>query len=153
MEGELNLMVKLILSIVLGGFVGLLCFLYNGVLMKPKKLRLKLEKQGIKGPCPSLLYGNIHEMRRIQLEALSAASSTQKDHQAAIAHDWFPTLFPYLDKWRNEYGRCSLYHSVITCLDSTTHYPPVLPLGKQEHGVLQPSTAFSGQDSYCVCKC
>ncbi|KAK6285333.1 hypothetical protein POUND7_011512 [Theobroma cacao] len=109
MEGELNLMVKLILSIVLGGFVGLLCFLYNGVLMKPKKLRLKLEKQGIKGPCPSLLYGNIHEMRRIQLEALSAASSTQKDHQAAIAHDWFPTLFPYLDKWRNEYGSVFLY--------------------------------------------
>ncbi|EOX96547.1 Cytochrome P450, putative isoform 1 [Theobroma cacao] len=107
MEGELNLMVKLILSIVLGGFVGLLCFLYNGVLMKPKKLRLKLEKQGIKGPCPSLLYGNIHEMRRIQLEALSAASSTQKDHQAAIAHDWFPTLFPYLDKWRNEYDYSS----------------------------------------------
>ncbi|XWS45786.1 hypothetical protein CRYUN_Cryun14cG0009200 [Craigia yunnanensis] len=95
MEGELNLLVKLILSIVLGGFVWLLFHLYNGVLAKPKKLRLKLQNQGIKGPCPFFIWENIHEMRRIQLQALSAANSRQKDRKAVIAHDWFPTLFPF----------------------------------------------------------
>ena len=132
MEGKLNLMGKLILSIVLGGFAGLLFHLYSGVLLKPKKLRLKLQNQGIKGPCPSFLYGNIHEMRRIRLQALSAANSTQKDQKAAIAHDWFPTLFPHLEKWRNEYGRCSL---IILLLDSTTNNPPFFPLRCKEHGV------------------
>ncbi|XVF73554.1 hypothetical protein PTKIN_Ptkin12aG0211300 [Pterospermum kingtungense] len=111
MEGELGLMVfKLILSVVLGGFVGLLFHLYNRVLLKPKRLRLKLQNEGINGPSPSFLYGNIHEMRRIQLQALSAAAnSAQKNQKAAIAHDWFPTLFPYLEKWRNEFGSVFLY--------------------------------------------
>lgn len=111
MEGELSVMVKLILSVVLGGILGLLFHLYNGVLLKPKKLRLKLQNQGINGPYPSFLYGNIHEMRRIQLQASSSAanSTTKDDNKAAIAHDWFPTLFPHLEKWRNEYGSVFLY--------------------------------------------
>lgn len=110
MEGELSVMVKLILSVVLGGILGLLFHLYNGVFLKPKKLRLKLQNQGINGPYPSFLYGNIHEMRRIQLQASSSAanSTTTDDNKTAIAHDWFPTLFPHLEKWRNEYGNCSL---------------------------------------------
>ena len=60
MEGKLNLMGKLILSIVLDGFVGdlgLLFHLYNGVLVKPKKLRLKLQNQGIKGLYPFFYMG------------------------------------------------------------------------------------------------
>ncbi|KAB2052221.1 hypothetical protein ES319_A12G105000v1 [Gossypium barbadense] len=99
----------LILSVVLTGFVGLLFHLYNGVLLKPKKLRLKLQNQGIKGPCPSFLSGNIHEMKRIQLQALSTAKSAHKDLKPYFSHHWFPTLYPYLDKWRNEYGSMFLY--------------------------------------------
>ncbi|XP_022756881.1 cytochrome P450 714C2-like isoform X1 [Durio zibethinus] len=129
MEGKLDLMVKLILSIVLGAFVGLLFHLCNGVFVKPKKLRLKLQNQGIKGPYPSFLYGNIHEMRRIQLQALSAANSTQKDQKAAIAHDWFPTLFPYLDKWRNEYGSVFLYSTGNIQLLCTTDMEMVKEIG------------------------
>ncbi|XWS77351.1 hypothetical protein CRYUN_Cryun01aG0253800 [Craigia yunnanensis] len=77
-------------------------------------------------------------MRRIRLQALSAANSTQKDQKAAIAHDWFPTLFPHLEKWRNEYVRCSL---IILLLDSTTNTPPFFPLRCKEHGILQSSRA------------
>ncbi|KAG8475030.1 hypothetical protein CXB51_031808 [Gossypium anomalum] len=82
----------LILSVVLTGFVGLLFHLYNGVLLKPKKLRLKLQNQGIKGPCPSFLYGNIHEMKRIQLQALATAKSAHKDLKPDFSHHWVYVL-------------------------------------------------------------
>ncbi|KAH1073383.1 hypothetical protein J1N35_025711 [Gossypium stocksii] len=119
----------LILSVVLTGFVGLLFHLYNGVLLKPKKLRLKLQNQGIKGPCPSFLYGNIHEMKRIQLQALSTAKSAHKDLKTDFSHHWFPTLFPYLDKWRNEYGSMFLYSTGNLQLLCTTDMEMVKEIG------------------------
>ncbi|MBA0772354.1 hypothetical protein Gotri_007745 [Gossypium trilobum] len=119
----------LILSVVLTGFVGLLFHLYSGVLLKPKKLRLKLQNQGIKGPCPSFLYGNIHEMKRIQLQALSTAKSAHKDLKPDFSHHWFPTLFPYLDKWRNEYGSMFLYSTGNLQLLCTTDMEMVKEIG------------------------
>ncbi|KAE8667359.1 CYP714C2 protein [Hibiscus syriacus] len=122
MEEGLDLMLKVISSVVLAGFLGLLFRSYNDVLLKPKKLRLKLEKQGIRGPSPSFLYGNIHEIKRIQLQA-------QKDVKAAISHDWFPNLFPFLDKWINEYGSVFLYSTGNLQLLCTTDMEMVKEIG------------------------
>ncbi|GMI74384.1 cytochrome P450, family 714, subfamily A, polypeptide 1, EUI-like p450 A1 [Hibiscus trionum] len=125
MEEGLDLMLKLVSSVVLAGFLGLLLHFYNAVLLKPNKLRLKLQNQGVRGPSPSFFYGNIHEMTRIKLEAQSA----QKDVKAAISHDWFPTLFPFLDKWRNQYGSVFLYSTGHLQLLCTTDLEMVKEIG------------------------
>ncbi|GLT39661.1 hypothetical protein SLA2020_138410 [Shorea laevis] len=105
MEDEVDLKVKLILAVALGGSAVLLLWLYNVMVVKTHRLRLKLQNQGIRGPCPSFLLGNIPDMRRIQTQA----QSLQKDDHSSIAHDWLSTLLPYFGKWRNEYGPVFMY--------------------------------------------
>ncbi|CAB4299785.1 unnamed protein product [Prunus armeniaca] len=92
---------KMIVSVLLGGLVLLLLYLYESLVLKQKRLRSKLEKQGIRGPSPSsILLGNIPEMKRmVKLEVMKS-----KDRHLSIAHDWPSKLFPYLLQWRNEYG-------------------------------------------------
>ncbi|KAH0980695.1 hypothetical protein GBA52_007872 [Prunus armeniaca] len=103
---------KIMLSVLFGGFVLLLAYLYESLVLKSKRLRLKLEKQGIRGPSPSsILLGNIPDTNRIKLKEmkLRAAKETRsgsisKDHPLTIAHDLTSTLFPHLVQWRNDYG-------------------------------------------------
>ena len=107
-------MAKIILSVVVGGFILLLVHLFNLLILKPKLLRAKLQRQGIRGPSPSFLFGNITEMNRIQLQLHSTPNATSTsttkehvfefDHPVAIAHNWPSTLFPHLERWRNQYG-------------------------------------------------
>ena len=108
MEEELILATKIILSVFLGGLVVLLLHLYDSLLVKPKKLRSMLQKQGINGPPPSFLLGNIPDMKRIKLkmQAATATTTPKENHNnvVPIAHDWPSTNFPYLEQWRKEYG-------------------------------------------------
>ncbi|KAM3685590.1 hypothetical protein ACJW31_11G129800 [Castanea mollissima] len=114
MEANPVLMAKITVSVVIGGFIVLLMQLYNLLVLKPKLLRAKLQRQGIRGPSPSFFFGNIPEMKRIQLQVHSTPKTTatnEYDHPDAIAHDWPSTLFPHLEQWRNEYGPIFLYSS------------------------------------------
>ncbi|KAJ0112772.1 hypothetical protein Patl1_00058 [Pistacia atlantica] len=103
---ELSLMGKMILSVVVGGLVGLFLYLYNVMLLKPKILRSKLTKQGIRGPSPSFLLGNIPEMKKIQLQVIS---EQQNKAALSLAHNWPSTVFPFFEKWTDEYGPMFLY--------------------------------------------
>ncbi|KAG9157621.1 hypothetical protein Leryth_014133 [Lithospermum erythrorhizon] len=81
--------------------------LYNAFVFKPRKLRSKLQTQGIKGPSPSsLLYGNIPEIRAIQLQT---AKNMQDSVSSAISHSWPASVFPHIEQWRNEYGSVFIY--------------------------------------------
>ncbi|RVW24137.1 Cytochrome P450 714C2 [Vitis vinifera] len=51
--------VKLFISIALVGVLGLFFRLYNALVVKPKKLRSILRNQGISGPPPSFLLGQV----------------------------------------------------------------------------------------------
>ena len=100
-------MAKITVSVVTGGFIVLLMQLYNLLVLKPKLLRAILQRQGIRGPSPSFFFGNIPEMKRIQLQVHATPKTTatkECDHPDAIAHDWPSTIFPHLEQWRNEYG-------------------------------------------------
>jgi hypothetical protein len=98
-------MEKITVSVILGGLLVMLVHLYKLLILKPKLLRGKLERQGIKGPSPSFLFGNIPEMKRSKLQLHSTPTTAADDSLvAAIAHDWPSTVFPYLAQWRNEYG-------------------------------------------------
>ncbi|KAG5558197.1 hypothetical protein RHGRI_008203 [Rhododendron griersonianum] len=76
----------------------LACLLFNHVWLKPQRVRWKLQKQGIRGPQPSVLYGNVPEIQRIQ-----AAAKKAENGGVLVAHDYTSNLFPYLEQWRKEY--------------------------------------------------
>ncbi|KAK8518618.1 hypothetical protein V6N13_018100 [Hibiscus sabdariffa] len=122
MEEGGDFMLKLISSVVLAGFLALLLHFYNDLLLKPRKLRLKLQNQGIRGPPPSFLYGNIHQMTRIPLQS-------PQIHNPVISHHWFPTLFPFLHKWTNQYGPVFLYSTGHLQLLCTTDLETVKEIG------------------------
>ncbi|RVW95239.1 Cytochrome P450 714C2 [Vitis vinifera] len=65
---------RIIVSAVLGGVLGLFIYLYTTLFLQPRRLQSKLRRQGIRGPPPSFLFGNIAEMKKIQLHAHSTAA-------------------------------------------------------------------------------
>ena len=75
MEANPILMAKITVSVVIGGFIVLIMALYNLLVLKPKLLGAKLQRQGIRGPSPSFFFGNIPEMKRIQLQVYSTPRS------------------------------------------------------------------------------
>lgn len=117
MEAEAAVAAKVIVSVLLGGFLVLFLYLCELVLLRPRGLRSKLGKQGIRGPPPSFLLGNLSAIKRLQSKGHSTATKTAdptKLHHdgdvASIDHEWHSKIFPYIEQWRNEYGRFTLLH-------------------------------------------
>ena len=91
--------------------VAVVVHFYYGVWRRTAEIRRKLRAQGVTGPPPSLLYGNLPEMQEIQLEAAAAAMASPPHHASVIvAHDYTSTLFPYFVKWRKQYGIIYYYY-------------------------------------------
>lgn len=76
-------------------------------MVEPNKIRLMLVKQGIRGPSPSFLLGNISEIRRIQIDEASRAANDTKSEK--ISHSWSPSVFAYLHQYINQYGNVSFF--------------------------------------------
>lgn len=91
-----NVLTSLILGAIFLVFVRVL----EASVLKPRRLRSRIAKQGIRGPAPSLLYGNIHEIKMIA----ESQKPMEKKSPEKLVHDWFPAVFPHLEQWRNEYG-------------------------------------------------
>ncbi|KAL6291248.1 hypothetical protein ACE6H2_008758 [Prunus campanulata] len=101
---EVSFVLKLLSSLAAAGLVGFLLHLYNTVWLKSERLRRKLRVQGIKGPTPSFLYGNLPEMQKIQHQLPNTPN-----HSEFVAHDYTSTLFPYFEHWRKQYGQIYTY--------------------------------------------
>ncbi|CAB4312311.1 unnamed protein product [Prunus armeniaca] len=95
---------KMLMSLVLLGFIGLLVRLYNGLVAKPKKLRSLLTKQGISGPPPTLLLGNIMEIKKSR-----DSSNVSREGEAPTTHNCAALLFPFFEKWRKQYGEVFVF--------------------------------------------
>ncbi|QCD77939.1 cytokinin trans-hydroxylase [Vigna unguiculata] len=93
------------MSIVFLGFAGLLCYLYTSFVEKPKRLRSKLMKQGINGPPPTILVGNILELKKARSDTSKPSSSSK----IPSSHNCAALLLPLFDKWRNEYGQVFMF--------------------------------------------
>lgn len=115
MEAELAVAAKMIvLSLFVGGFMFFISYLCELLLLRPKSIRSKLEKQGIRGPPPSFLIGNLPEMKRLQSkkgQSTETKTDDDDDHAASISHQWHLKLFPHIEQWRNEFGMCGLLSS------------------------------------------
>lgn len=91
---------KLILhSVYLGGFLVWLLHLFELVVLRPKRLRSKLQKQGIEGPPPSFLLGNLPAMRKSLIQHKTQSSTETRtscdvDVASCISHEWPSKLFP-----------------------------------------------------------
>ncbi|EOY29240.1 hypothetical protein QUC31_020891 [Theobroma cacao] len=101
---EFLLLFRTLSSLALAGVVCYVFHQYCKSWLKSRRLRRKLCMQGIRGPPPSFLYGNVAEMQQIQLQAKKTRS-----HSEIVGHDYTSTLFPYLDHWRKEYGQIYTY--------------------------------------------
>nr|CAB3490753.1 unnamed protein product [Digitaria exilis] len=80
----------------------LFSYLCTSLWLRPARLRRKLRSQGVKGPKPSFLFGNIPEMRKIQKQLVGS------EQEQEGAKDWFSsnyvaTLFPYFLHWSRVY--------------------------------------------------
>ncbi|KAK3443992.1 hypothetical protein EUGRSUZ_B04030 [Eucalyptus grandis] len=94
---------KVLISIAVVGVIGVFLRLYNALVVKPEKLRSLLRKQGINGPPPAFLLGNIMEIKKARSSSSSSAPKTAPG-QPPARHDCAAVLFPFFDKWRKQYG-------------------------------------------------
>ncbi|KAJ4720279.1 Cytochrome P450 [Melia azedarach] len=101
--GKLDVL-RMISTVLVIGIALLFIHLYKTVWLKSERVRRKLRVQGIKGPPPSIIYGNLPEMQKIQSDTKAAAAATD-----IVAHDYTCTLFPYFEQWRKQYGSVYTY--------------------------------------------
>ncbi|CAN2060040.1 unnamed protein product [Malus fusca] len=123
---------KVLLSLVLLGFIGLVARLYNGLVAKPKRLRSLLTKQN-NGPLPTILLGNILEIKKARgssnnngerptcLLLKSAMVPCGQAGDLLYIRDWYilsanttshncaALLFPFIEKWRKLYGEVFVF--------------------------------------------
>ncbi|XP_015068173.1 cytochrome P450 714A1-like [Solanum pennellii] len=86
--------------------IGVFYMLFNTLWLKSsERLRWKLKKQGIYGPKPSFLYGNVAEMQKIQ----ASSPNNNNVYAECVAHDYTSSLFPYFEQWRKIYGPVFTY--------------------------------------------
>ncbi|XP_047947610.1 cytochrome P450 714C2-like [Salvia hispanica] len=86
----------MLVSTIVAVVLGLIVHLYISVVAKPSKIQKALNKQGIKGPPPKILLGNILEIKKSR----DAAANTPSEalHNTA-------SVFPFLEEWRKQYGK------------------------------------------------
>ncbi|KAJ6841804.1 SPX domain-containing membrane protein-like [Iris pallida] len=80
-------------------------YLYTVLWLRPQRILHVLKKQGIDGPRPRFLSGNLSEMRRMTL--MAAKNIGGDDHP--MNQDYAKTLFPYMYQWRKTYGQTFVF--------------------------------------------
>lgn len=99
---DFHFLFKAFLSVALVGVLGLFFHLYNTLVSKPEKLRSALKRQGVSGPRPTLLLGNILEIKKARDSAAKASINGPP-----ASHNCGDTLLPFFDQWRKQYGKNS----------------------------------------------
>ncbi|KAH6766105.1 hypothetical protein C2S52_017088 [Perilla frutescens var. hirtella] len=96
---------KLFVSTTVAAVLWLLFRLYNAVVAQPQKLRSTLRRQGLSGPPPTFLLGNILEMKRARDAAAKAATVVGPP----TSHNCEAALLPFFDEWRKQYGNVFMF--------------------------------------------
>ncbi|KAL5192504.1 Cytochrome P450 714A1 [Glycine soja] len=106
---EFFLAMKLVFSVAVVGILSWILSVYGNLWHESQRLRKRLQMQGIKGPPPSFLHGNLPDMQRIQSQAKAASTCNSDLSDQFLAHDYTATLFPYFEHWRKQYGLLYTY--------------------------------------------
>ncbi|KAJ6803684.1 cytochrome P450 714B3-like [Iris pallida] len=94
-----------LLSAVLIPSLSFALYLYTVLRLRPQRILRALNEQGIDGPRPHFLSGNLSEMRRATL----AARKLNADCDEPMNQDYAKTIFPYLHQWRKTYGQTFVF--------------------------------------------
>ncbi|XP_057799317.1 cytochrome P450 714C2-like isoform X2 [Salvia miltiorrhiza] len=94
MGASKKMWVATVFSLVLG-FIVVRLYIY--LVIKPTKIRKILKQQGIHGPPPKILLGNVLEIKKSR-DAAPANSAPPTLHDTA-------SVFPFLEQWRKQYGQ------------------------------------------------
>ncbi|XP_069143104.1 cytochrome P450 714C2 isoform X2 [Solanum lycopersicum] len=140
-----------LLIVLCGSVVLSFAYLTNFLLLHPRKLRSKLQSQGIKGPSsPSFfLHGNIKK------QATPEENNNQELEQNK--HTWPFRVFSHIKQWQIEYGSIFMYSSGTTQILCVTDADMVkeisLNQGKpsylsKDHGPLLGQGIFSSNGPY-----
>ncbi|KAE8683224.1 Detected protein of confused Function [Hibiscus syriacus] len=100
------MLLRVVSTLLFIGSIGVIVRLHNSLVLTPGRQRSKLQKQGIRGPPPSILVGNLLQMGK---KTESKDSSTTLDGKQAITHSCCSDVLPFLDKWRRQYGPTFLF--------------------------------------------
>ncbi|KAL3531004.1 hypothetical protein ACH5RR_010326 [Cinchona calisaya] len=117
---EVQVLVKIVISIAIIGGVGLFLRLYRALVSKPEKLRLALRKQGINGPPPTILLGNILEIKRLR-----SATSKHPTCGAPTEHNCSNALFQFFEQWQKKYGDVFMFSLGNTLILHVTNHEMV----------------------------
>ena len=96
---------KVVISVAVLAFLGLFVRLYNAIVVKPRKLRSLLRRQGINGPKRSLLLGNIREVKKARIATVKSPAG-----ENPVYHNGAAAVFPFLENWRKKYGKLDAYN-------------------------------------------
>lgn len=100
MEVQLLLPSRVLLTVLLVGLFSLVVRLCNALVLEPKRLRSLLAKQGIKGPPPTFLLGNLLDISRATPKHSEPPPTGEKE----IVHNCAAVITPFLQQWSKEYG-------------------------------------------------
>ncbi|MBA0836183.1 hypothetical protein Goarm_008417 [Gossypium armourianum] len=79
-------------------------YLFDVLWLNGENRRLNLRRQGIEGPLPVFLLGNVPEMKRM----LSSAEKLQAEDPLS-SHHRLMLLFPYFMQWTKQFGQSFLF--------------------------------------------
>lgn len=94
---ELPMVVKVFMSLAFLAVFGLFIRLYDGLVKNPKRVRSILSKQGIDGPLPTFLLGNVWKMKKAMSRKGKAPAK-----KAPVYHSCADAIFPFLNQWRSK---------------------------------------------------
>ncbi|WCJ34907.1 Cytochrome P450 714C2 [Euphorbia peplus] len=72
---------------------------------KPAKLRGMLKNQGINGPPPCFLFGNIKEIKA----HFSVSKLQSSTNQTPVLHNCSSYIFSCFEQWKKQYGPCYVF--------------------------------------------
>ena len=81
----------------------LIMYAVYDLFLKAKILRAKLQKQGIDGPKPSFVLGNIPDIQKIRSKVLEADASTYNVNEP-LSLDCRSILLPHISQWTKQFG-------------------------------------------------
>lgn len=97
---------KLFVSLVVVVLFRLLWHLYIMLVENPSKIRRSLKKQGIYGPKPKFLLGNLLDIKKMNNAVVKDSNSTEPP----VLHNCGALLLPFLDTWKQQFGMFMLFY-------------------------------------------
>ncbi|KZV20740.1 hypothetical protein F511_26586 [Dorcoceras hygrometricum] len=74
--------------------------IFVSLVIRPRRIREILKRQGIDGPPARILLGNIPEIRKCRAEA----EKSPANHPIPPVLHNTPAVFPFFDQWKKQYG-------------------------------------------------